>query len=98
MFGKLGFIDRIKDFEPFDDTLVLPRSTFAKFDRPGVEYVGSDEFVVGAAAKDPNDFLIYNSNTGALFYDPDGDGPIAQVQFVKLSPGLALTAADFLVV
>lgn len=97
LFGRLGFIDKIKDFDPFDDTLVLPRSTFSKFSA-GHEYVTSSQFVIGNAAADADDFLIYNFDTGALFYDPDGNGPIAQVQFAELSPGLALTRADFLVV
>lgn len=97
IFGKLGAVDKIKDFNPFDDTIVLQRSTFSKFSA-GHEYVLDTQFVVGPAAVDADDFLIYDFNTGELFYDPDGNGPIAQLKFVKLSPGLALTAADFLVV
>jgi Ca2+-binding RTX toxin-like protein len=39
-----------------------------------------------------------DGTTGALFYDADGAGGNAQVQFATLSPGLALTHLDFLVV
>ena len=47
---------------------------------------------------DGNDRIIYNTTTGALYYDPDGDGAAAAVQFATLGTGLALTAADFFVV
>jgi Ca2+-binding RTX toxin-like protein len=49
------------------------------------------------AAADANDFLIYNATTGALYYDPDGNGDAAAVQFATLSAGLALTAGNFVV-
>jgi serralysin len=54
--------------------------------------------VIGTAALEANDRIIYDSNTGALFYDDDGVGGNAQVQFATLSTGLALTYLDFLVV
>ena len=54
--------------------------------------------VIGAAATSAEDRIIYDSSTGNLFYDPDGDGAQAQVQFAQLQTGLALTAADFLIV
>jgi hypothetical protein len=34
---------------------------------------------------------------GALFFDADATGAIAQVQLATLSPGLAMTKADILV-
>jgi Ca2+-binding RTX toxin-like protein len=47
---------------------------------------------------DANDRVIYNNATGALFYDADGTGAIAAVQFAEVTPSLALTNLDFLVV
>ena len=41
---------------------------------------------------------MYDSATGALFYDSDGVGGTAAIQFAELSAGLALTSQDFLVV
>ena len=58
-------------------------------------------FVVGAAAQDPNDHIIYDQGTGALFYDADGSlNGADQVQFATLgvSSHPTLTAASFFVV
>ena len=59
-------------------------------------YAGA--FHVGAAAADADDNVIYNSVTGALMFDADGSGAGAAIQFATLQAGLALTAADFLVI
>jgi Ca2+-binding RTX toxin-like protein len=63
-------------------------------------------FVKGKAALDGNDHIIYDQSSGALYYDADGVGAAAQVQFATLvsnatlgtHPGVGLTAADFFVV
>ena len=54
--------------------------------------------MIGAAAADATDRIIYNSGTGNLFFDQDGTGAAAQVLFADLATGLALTNNDFFVV
>ena len=58
----------------------------------------ADAFHIGAAAADAEDRIIYNSATGALSYDANGTGAGGSIQFAKLTAGLALTNADFVVV
>jgi Ca2+-binding RTX toxin-like protein len=87
-------VDRILDFNVADDTILLDDAVFGAL-APGGLAAGA--FVIGAAAQDANDRIIYNSGTGALFYDSDGVGGTAAVQFAELSTGLALTNLDFLV-
>jgi Ca2+-binding RTX toxin-like protein len=89
-------VDRILDFNVADDTILLDQTIFSS--NLGLGNISSGEFVIGAAAQDANDRIIYNSGTGALFYDNDGVGGNAQVQFATLSTGLALTNLDFFVV
>jgi serralysin len=56
-------------------------------------------FVVGTAAADADDRILYDTATGALFYDSDGTGAAAAIQFATLSSKpLTLAAGDFLVI
>ncbi len=64
----------------------------------GTGYLGPSQFYIGAAAHDATDRVIYNSATGAVFFDPDGTGSAAPIQFALLSTGLGLTASDFQVI
>ncbi|MGQ0686970.1 CAP domain-containing protein [Bradyrhizobium sp.] len=89
-------IDQITDFSVVDDTIRLDNAVFTKFSWNGT--MSSSAFYIGAAAHDSTDRIIYDSSTGALSYDPDGTGSAAAVQFAELSPDLALTYRDFLIV
>jgi len=89
-------VDVINDFNVADDTIMLDDDVFSS--SLGLGNIEDGEFRIGAAALDVNDRIIYNDVTGALYYDSDGSGGTAQVQFATLSTGLALTNLDFLVV
>jgi Ca2+-binding RTX toxin-like protein len=91
-----GNIDTITDFQAGIDKIQLAKTIFTSIPTTGVLDVGS--FVIGAAAVDTNDFLIYNSGTGALFYDADGSNAGAAVQIALLGTGLALSNTDFVVI
>ncbi|GAB6142417.1 hypothetical protein JCM14076_31460 [Methylosoma difficile] len=54
--------------------------------------------MIGNKALDGNDYLIYNSSTGGLFYDADGNGAGAAVRIAIMGVNLALTNADFVVI
>jgi Ca2+-binding RTX toxin-like protein len=89
-------LDVITDFNVVDDTIQLDDAIFSS--SLGLGNISAGEFVIGAAALDANDRIIYNSSTGALFYDSDGNGGTAAIQFAQVNTGLALTNLDFLVV
>ena len=58
--------------------------------------------VVGAVAVDANDYLVYNSGTGALYYDADANGTGLAVQFAMVfasgTTPATLSAAEFVVI
>jgi Ca2+-binding RTX toxin-like protein len=89
-----GNIDAIADFSVVDDTIVLDNAIFAGLAAGALD---ANAFVIGGAAADADDRIIYDSATGALSFDADGSGAGAAVQFATLSTGLALTSADFII-
>ena len=88
-----GEIDRIADFSPVADVIRLKQAIFGALASLGG--LAANAFHVGAVAEDASQRIIYDSATGALFYDQDGDRSIAPVQFASLNAGLALTHEDF---
>jgi Ca2+-binding RTX toxin-like protein len=91
-----GNVDAIADFSVADDTIQLDDAIFAAIGPMGA--LNPNAFATGAAAADGDDRVIYNSATGQLFYDADGNGMGAALQFATLASGLALTANDFQVI
>ena len=89
-----GNIDAIVGFSVVDDTIQLDHAIFTGL-ADGVLDAGA--FHAGATAADADDRIIYDSATGALYFDADGDGGGAAVQFATLAAGLGLTSADFIV-
>jgi Ca2+-binding RTX toxin-like protein len=86
-----GNIDTISDFVVVDDTIHLSNAIFGL----GAGALSASAFVIGAAAADASDRIIYDSATGALYFDADGDGAGAAIHFATLGTGLALTSDDF---
>ena len=91
-------LDRITDFNVKDDTIELENAIFTRLKKTGV--LAKTSLAVNALGKalDKDDFIVYNSKTGALSYDADGNGKAAAIQFATLQKGLALTSLDFMVV
>lgn len=50
-----------------------------------------------ATSGDATDRVIYNQTTGALYYDADGTGKTAALQFAQVTAGTVLTASDFFI-
>ena len=94
-FGN-GNVDTITDFSVADDTVHIDNAWFIGVGGNGT--LSSKAFVFGTAAADSSDRIIYDDATGALYFDADGSGAGAQVQFAQLDAHLALTNRDFLIV
>ena len=98
------FADRdiIADFLPGTDHIAISVSTFGLGFLPG-DALG-DGFIsnLTGQATTPQSIFIYQQNTGALFYDPDGkpgpDGGAPAVLIATLTGAPFLTAADFLLI
>jgi Ca2+-binding RTX toxin-like protein len=91
-------IDTITDYNVVQDTIRLENGIFTAL--VGTGTLTAAQFVKNASgtATDANDRIIYETDTGKLFYDSNGSAAGGQVQFAKLAAGLALTASDFFIV
>lgn len=92
-----GNVDRITDFNVADDTIRLDDAVFVGLATGGLA-ASAFAFNLTGTASDGLDRIIYETDTGRLYFDADGTGAGARVHFATLSPSLALTNADFLVI
>ncbi len=97
VFNTLPNNDTITDFNVIGDTIQLENAIFTALTATGPLTASSFVSGTGAHAMDGNDYVIYNSTTGALYYDADGSGVGAAVQFATLTGTPALTNLDFMV-
>jgi Ca2+-binding RTX toxin-like protein len=88
-----GNVDTIDDFS--GDVFWLDNAVFGGL-ADGALAAGA--FRAGSAAADADDRIVYNSATGNLFFDADGAGGVAAVQFAHITAGTVLSASNFLVV
>ena len=89
-------IDRITDYNVAADTMRLDDLVFAGL---STGLLGASAFAVNltGAATDALDRIIYESDTGRLFFDADGSAAGLRVQFAVLAANLSLTHSDFVV-
>lgn len=92
MFDNLGGVDNITDFGTGNDVLAFDNSVFTSLTPEGP--LASANFVLGTAAADANDFLIYDQASGSLYYDADGSNAGAAELIVQLKAGTTLAADD----
>jgi serralysin len=90
-----GNVDTLADFQTGVDQIRLSGAAGQPFAGLASGTLRAGAFVIGSAALDADDYILYNSLNGALLYDSDGNGGNAAVQFATLATGLNLTAADF---
>ena len=99
--NKTTNYDKVVDYNVTDDTIWLDNSVFKKLGK-GSESIpkkmSKSFFTIGDKAKDSNDYIIYNKDKGILYYDADGSGTGAAVQFAAINKKLKMTYNDFFVV
>ena len=83
-------VDTIGDFVSGEDRIRLNDSVFV-----GLAAVRNAQFRLGTAAVDSDDRIIYDSGTGNILFDVDGNGGQAAQLFAVLVGGVALIASDF---
>ena len=95
-----GNVDRITDFAVADDTIRLDNDVFDAFATANVALsAGAFHGAPGATeAHDANDRIVYDRNTGNLYYDPDGTEVAEVTLFATLTGAPSITAADFFIV
>ena len=77
-------LDTIIDFISGFDSLKL--SSFAGLSfTGGGNSLAADQFHLGTAAGDANDYIIYDQATGNLYYDADGNGAGSQLQIIDFT-------------
>jgi Ca2+-binding RTX toxin-like protein len=88
-------VDHIADMVSGTDRIALDHGVFAGL---GLGALNANAFVIGTAAGDADDRIVYNSATGELFFDADGNGAGAAVLFAVLDGHPLLAASDFTVI
>jgi serralysin len=96
-------LDRVKDFSVKNDSIYLDNAIFKALGKKGTfakpAKLQAKMFWKGAKAHDADDRVIYNPNTGALYYDADGTGSKAAVKIAALPKNLkAMSYKDFFVI
>ncbi|WP_083637703.1 calcium-binding protein [Pararhizobium arenae] len=91
--------DKITDFSAIDDTIQLENAIFTALASTGT--LSADAFRANGTglAADSTDRIVYETDTGKLFYDRDGSGvSFDGVLFATLTNKPTITNADFIIV
>ena len=97
LLGPAVNIDRVMDFQHGVDTIELSHLVFDPLHKGALS---SANFLAGPHATygHGNDYVVYDTSTGNLFYDTQGDGTGLILQFAHLKGAPHLDASDFLII
>ena len=93
-------VDTITDFQANNaDKVELAQPIFAALSTTGPLAATNFSATAGGNAADADDFILYDTATGNLYYDADGNGGSAKILFATLTvSGGSVDAADFRVI
>jgi Ca2+-binding RTX toxin-like protein len=92
-----GNVDRVADWVAGSDTLQFENGVFTALPRTGLLASGHFRADASGLATDSDDFILYETDRGHLFYDADGSGAGARVLVAILEGLPALSHADIFV-
>ena len=96
VFDGLNGVDTITDFDGTEDRLLLEDFIFSAIGGA----LDAGEFVSnsGGVAGDANDFLLYDADTGSLYYDADGNGAGARILIATFTGAPTIGPTDILII
>ena len=89
-----GNVDTLVGYSVADDVIVLDDAVFTGL---ALGALNPNAFRSGTSAQDADDRIIYDPATGNLFFDADGNGVGAAIQFATVQGAPPLTAGEFIV-
>jgi Ca2+-binding RTX toxin-like protein len=89
--------DLVQAFSPVDDLIALENAIYTRLTTPGPLADGNFRASTDGTAADADDFILYDTDSGALYYDADGSGAGVAVRFAMLAGHPTISAADFIV-
>ena len=96
-----GTVDRVIDFVSGTDELLFENGALAALGASSAWAAGDVRFWSAAGATsghDADDLLVYNTSTGSLYYDPDGNGAGAAQIVATFQGNPLISAADITVI
>lgn len=92
-----GNVDTIVGFVVADDRIHIDNAVFVGL-AAGVLSAAGFKANLSGLATDASDRIIYETDTGNIYFDSDGTGAASRVQFASVATNLALTNLDFFVI
>ncbi|HEB69784.1 MAG TPA: calcium-binding protein, partial [Desulfobulbus sp.] len=89
--------DTIADFASGRDKVQLDNSIFTALVNEGILSETNFHASASGIAGDENDYILYNTTSGTLLYDGDGNGSGVAVEFARLSTKPDINADDFII-
>ena len=94
--ASLVFKDRISDFTHGSDKIAFTAAAFAGFAGQPMGALDPAAFGFGTSATTDSQHVLYDSATGRVFYDADGQGGTSAVLIAVLTHAPVLDAGDIL--
>lgn len=92
-------LDTLQDFMAGEDKIALDSSVFLSIASSDGTLLTENFYasLTGIAA-DADDYILYNTSSGTLLYDADGNGDGVATEFALVSSKSTLTSESFIVV